>query len=37
MLKSNIKVNINDICGKVAKEDERYVVKDNSFGNKPRS
>ena len=34
MLKTNIKVNIDDIGGKVAKEDERYVVKDNSFGNK---
>ena len=34
MMKTNITVNIDDIGGKVAKEDERYVVKDNSFGNK---
>ena len=34
MPKSNIKVNINDIGGNIAKEDDRYVVKDNSFGNK---
>mgnify|MGYP001475093945 CR=1 FL=1 len=34
MLKTNIKVNIDDIGGKVAKEDERYIVKDNPFGSK---
>ena len=30
MLKTNIKVNIDDIGGKVAKEDDRYIVKDNA-------
>ena len=34
MPKANIKVNINDIGGSIAKQDERYVVKDNQFGNK---
>tara|TARA_B100001029_G_C14894719_1_gene357439 strand:- start:52 stop:426 length:375 start_codon:yes stop_codon:yes gene_type:complete len=34
MPKENIKVNIDDIGGAVAKQDERYIVKDNSFGNK---
>ena len=34
MPKANIKVNINDIGGSIAKQDERYIVKDNQFGNK---
>ncbi len=34
MPKENIKVNFDDIGGSVAKQDERYVVKDNPFGNK---
>ncbi len=34
MPKANIKVNINDIGGAIAKQDERYIVKDNQFGNK---
>jgi len=34
MPKENIKVNIDNIGGVVAKQDERYIVKDNSFGNK---
>ena len=34
MPKENIKVNFDNIGGSVAKQDERYVVKDNPFGNK---
>ena len=34
MPKANIKVNRNDIGGSIAKQDERYIVKDNQFGNK---
>ena len=34
MPKANIKVNINAIGGSIAKQDERYIVKDNQFGNK---
>ena len=29
-----MKITISDIGGSIAKEDERYVVKDNAFGNK---
>ena len=34
MPKANIKVNINDIGGSIANQDERYIVKDYQFGNK---
>jgi len=34
MPKENIKVNLDDIGGTIAKQDDRYIVKDNSFGNK---
>tara|TARA_Y100000590_G_C15378312_1_gene885328 strand:- start:368 stop:742 length:375 start_codon:yes stop_codon:yes gene_type:complete len=34
MPKTDIKVNINDIGGSISKQDDRYIVKDNSFGNK---
>ena len=32
MPKEHIKVNLDDIGGTIAKQDDRYVVKDNSFG-----
>ena len=34
MPKAYINVNLNDIGGSIAKQDERYIVKDNQFGNK---
>ena len=29
-MKNNLRVNINDVGGEIAKEDERYIVKDNT-------